>query len=91
MTGVRIGKYHDTDPQNIGIDTSFVIFACLVTDLLQKMVQEVSKIGNLPAILFMQIIRSKTQHFAWEPGLSDSGYLNYAEKSGSQLLPKTAP
>jgi len=28
------------------------------------------------------------QNFAWEPGLLDSAYLNYAKKSGSQLLPK---
>ena len=34
---------------------------------------------------------SKTQNFAWEPGLSDSAYLNYTKKSGSQLLPKNAP
>ena len=48
------------------------------------------KIDNLTAILFMQIRWSKTQNFAWEPGLSDSAYLNYAKKSGYQLLPKNA-
>ena len=55
------------------------------------MVQKVSKIGNLAVILFMQIRRSKTQNFAWEQGLSDSAYLNYAKKSSSRLLPKNAP
>ena len=77
----------DTWTQN----TSLVIFPYLVTELLQKMVQEVSTIGNLATILFMQIRRSKTQNFAWEPDLSDSAYTNYAKKSGSQLFPKTAP
>jgi len=43
------------------------------------------------AILFMQIRPSKTQKKIWEPGLSDSAYLNYAKKSGSQLLPQNAP
>jgi len=43
------------------------------------------------AILFMQIRPSKTQKKFWEPGLSDSAYLNYAKKSGSQLLPQNAP
>ena len=55
------------------------------------MVQEVFKIGILAAILFMQIRRSKTPNFAWEPGLSDLAYLNYAKKSSSQLLPRNAP
>ena len=55
------------------------------------MVQEASKIGNLAAILFMQIRRSKSKNFAWEPGLSDSAYLNYAKKSGTRLLPQNAP
>ena len=39
----------------------------------------------------MQIRPSKTQNFAWEPGLADSAYLNYAKQSGSQLLPQNAP
>ena len=56
-----------------------------------EMVLIVSKIGNLVAILFMQIRWSKTEHFAWEPGLMDSAYLNYAKKSGSRLLSKNAP
>ena len=43
---------------------------------------------NLAAILFTTIRWSKMQNFAWEPGLLDSAYLNYAKKSGSQLLPK---
>ena len=30
----------------------------------------------------MQIRRSKTKNFAWEPVLSDSAYPNYAKKSG---------
>ena len=38
----------------------------------------------------MQIRPLKPQSFAWEPGLSDSAYLNYAKKSGSQLVPKNA-
>jgi len=80
-----------SDLQNIGIDTSFDIFACLITELLQKMVQNRSKVGNLAAILFMQIRCSKTKNFAWEPGLSDSAYLNYVKKYGSQLLPQNAP
>jgi len=45
----------------------------------------------LTAILFMQIRWSKTQNFAWEPGLSESAYLNYVKKSGSQLVPENAP
>ena len=53
--------------------------------------QGMSKIGNLVAILFMQIRWSKTQNFAWEPGLSDSAYFNYVKKSGSQLLAQNAP
>jgi len=32
----------------------------------------------------------KMQNLAWEPALSDSAYLNYAKKSGSQLIPKNA-
>ena len=36
----------------------------------------------------MQIRGLKTQNFAWEPGLSDSAYPNYDNKSGSQLLLK---
>ena len=38
----------------------------------------------------MQIRWSKTQNFAWEPGLSESAYLNYVKKSGSQLVPQNA-
>ena len=40
------------DPENIDKDTSFVVFACLVAEILQK-------IGNLAAILFMQIRQLK--------------------------------
>ena len=58
-----------SDPENIGKDTSFVVFACLVAEILRK-------IGNLAAILFMQIRQLKTQNFAWEPGLSDSACPN---------------
>jgi len=38
----------------------------------------------------MQIRWSKTQNFAWEPGLSDSACLNHVKKSGSQLVPQNA-
>ena len=38
----------------------------------------------------MTIRWSKTQNSAWEPSLSDSAYLNYAKKYGSQLLPQNA-
>ena len=72
------------DLEKIVIDSSIVVIACLVTEILQKIV-------NLAAILFMQIRPSQTQNFAWEPGLSDSAYPNYAKKSGSQLLPQNAP
>ena len=39
----------------------------------------------------MQIRWSKTQNFAWEPGLSNSAPSNYVRKSGSLLLPQNAP
>jgi len=72
------------DPENIDKDTSFVVFACLVAEILQK-------IGNLAAILFMQIRQLKMQNFAWELGLSDSACPDYAKKPSSQLLPQNAP
>ena len=80
-----------SDLQNIDIDTLFVIFACLVTELLQEMDEERPKVDNLAAILFMQIRWSKTKNFPWEPGLSNSAYPNYVKKVGSQLLPENAP
>jgi len=41
--------------------------------------------------MFMKIRWSKTQNFAWEPGLLDLSHLNYGKKCGSQLLTQNAP
>ena len=71
------------DPNIIDIDTLFHIFAYLVPMILHTLIQ-------FGGHFVMQIRPSKTHNLAWEPGLSDSAYLNYAKKSGSQLLPNNA-
>ena len=55
--------------ENIGKDTLFVVIACVVAEISRN-------IGNLAAILFMQIRQLKTPNFAWEPGLSNSACPN---------------
>ena len=47
---------------------------------------KVANIVKLAVILFMLIVWPTSQNSAWEPGYSNSAYLNYAKKSGSQLL-----
>ena len=51
---------------------------------------KVANIVKLEAILFLLIRLSKHQNPAWEQAKSNSAYPNYAKKSGSQLLLRTA-
>ena len=64
---------------------------CKIKRCFKKWSQKGAEMACLMAILFMQIRLSKTQNFAWEPGLMDLSDLSYGKKCGSQLLPQNAP
>ena len=73
---LKTGPILFTDVPFIDKDISVVHFVRLVTDLYKETAWHCCKRGNLAAILFMQIRWSRSQNFAWEPGLSDSAYSN---------------